>query len=81
MPEKISFQMHLNKVKDRYKNTSLSHDKAYQEVSCDYGIEQLKLKKVNELELAKIDEDLLKKMFENSNYNAFDNYYRLLLIE
>jgi len=43
LTEKLSFQTHLKKVKDRYKGSSISHDKARQIVTCDYGIEQLKL--------------------------------------
>ncbi len=43
MTEKLSFKTHLKKVKDRYKGSSISHDKARQVVTYDFGIEQLKL--------------------------------------
>ena len=36
-------------------------------------------KRVGELKLAKIDERLLRKLFESSNYEAFESYYKLLL--
>lgn len=43
LPDKLSFQTHLNKVKNKYKNSSISHDKARQVVTSDFGIERLKL--------------------------------------
>lgn len=42
LSEKSSFQTHLNKVKTRYKDFSISHDEARRVVTCDYGVEQLK---------------------------------------